>query len=108
MTGIHPSQDIAFVLPVTLQQLTPTWVYLVVLGVVIMVAMSSIDTLTLSSSVMFSNNIYRHFRVKVCNLFRDQTFCFCFSHKVKFLLTSIYHVVIVVKKSYGIGSTLCA
>ena len=67
MTGIHPSQDIAFVLPVTLQQLTPTWVYLVVLGVVIMVAMSSIDTLTLSSSVMFSNNIYRHFRVKVNN-----------------------------------------
>ena len=67
MTGIHPSQDIAFVLPVTLQQLTPTWVYLLVLGVVIMVAMSSIDTLTLSSSVMFSNNIYRHSRVKVNN-----------------------------------------
>ena len=57
-----PEDDYKLILPLVMQYLTPTWVASIGLGAVSAAVMSSADSSTLSSSSLFTMNVYKPLR----------------------------------------------
>ena len=60
-----PAKDYKLILPLVMQYLTPTWVASIGLGAVSAAVMSSADSSTLSSSSLFTLNVYAPIRTAI-------------------------------------------